>query len=280
MLNFEQIKEKAREEGVSTSLVLKEQIHFLVLEYLFKEGVFEHLVFQGGTALRIVYQGVRYSEDLDFVVRRKSLPFWKDIAKILTGLPAYLDKFIFFAKEVELKVQKRTPTFQRYSLLIGGENVKPKDRTSIEIANVPSYENQTLMIRNESIPVNPAIRVETPQEILSDKFCAFGSRPYVKGRDLWDFDFLLQTMKQMVNQAVKQMVVRKISDYRSRPILFLNRFRKNLSILKTRGAAILKMEMEKFLPMAYQKAYREQYPMIIERVGKSLMEFYDEIKKK
>lgn len=40
MITVETIKEKAGEQGVSISLVFKEYLHWVVLEYLFRKGLF------------------------------------------------------------------------------------------------------------------------------------------------------------------------------------------------------------------------------------------------
>src|SRR5437764_3635893 len=47
--------------------LIKEAIHFHLLSALSDASVLRHVVFQGGTALRLCYGGERYSEDLDFV---------------------------------------------------------------------------------------------------------------------------------------------------------------------------------------------------------------------
>src|SRR5208282_4694808 len=47
--------------------LIKEAIHLHLLSALSEAGVLRHVVFQGGTALRLCYGGERYSEDLDFV---------------------------------------------------------------------------------------------------------------------------------------------------------------------------------------------------------------------
>src|SRR5262245_64912313 len=47
--------------------LMKEAIHLHLLSALSEAGVLRHVVFQGGTALRLCYGGERYSEDLDFV---------------------------------------------------------------------------------------------------------------------------------------------------------------------------------------------------------------------
>ena len=46
---------------------MKEAIHLHLLSALSEAGVLQHVIFQGGTALRLCYGGERYSEDLDFV---------------------------------------------------------------------------------------------------------------------------------------------------------------------------------------------------------------------
>src|SRR6266566_8539237 len=47
--------------------LMKEAIHLHLLSALSEAGVLQHVIFQGGTALRLCYGGERYSEDLDFV---------------------------------------------------------------------------------------------------------------------------------------------------------------------------------------------------------------------
>ncbi|MGE0037373.1 MAG: nucleotidyl transferase AbiEii/AbiGii toxin family protein, partial [Xanthobacteraceae bacterium] len=47
--------------------LIKEAIQLHLLSALSEAGVLRHVVFQGGTALRLCYGGERYSEDLDFV---------------------------------------------------------------------------------------------------------------------------------------------------------------------------------------------------------------------
>jgi predicted nucleotidyltransferase component of viral defense system len=47
--------------------LIKEAIHLHLLSALSDAGLLRHVVFQGGTALRLCYGGERYSEDLDFV---------------------------------------------------------------------------------------------------------------------------------------------------------------------------------------------------------------------
>ena len=55
-----------RENQASLPAVIKELLHYEILQTLMESGSAAHLVFQGGTALRLCHRGARYSEDLDF----------------------------------------------------------------------------------------------------------------------------------------------------------------------------------------------------------------------
>lgn len=264
MISIDKIKKKAEQEGVSANFVFKEYLHFLVLEYLFEKGCFSNLVFQGGTALRFVYKGVRYSEDLDFVLKEKDSHFLEGLFEgCLKQLPTYIDKFIPFARGVQLKIQKDTPTFKRLNLILELEGFKAKDKTNIEFVSVPSYENQVIILEREDIAINPAITVETPQEILSDKFVAIAARRYLKGRDIWDIYFISKTLKIPLDNKIERMVVKKTADYNLDLKEFFLGFNSNLSLLEKEGYEILKEEMDKFLPSAYRVMFKPKYREIV-----------------
>lgn len=255
----ERIVKKAEEQKVSTRLVLKEYIHIVVLDYLFKKGLFSHLVFQGGTALKLLYGGLRYSEDLDFVLKDKNDTIFRKLSPELKFLTSHIKKLIPFIRNIHLKIQKDTTFFKRYHLILEAEFLGTKDRTNIEIVNVPSYVHETIILHHPDIPLSPAIVVEKPEEILSDKLLAFAARNYLKGRDLWDIFFLLNTLKISINKKTLYMLKKKITDYGSDSRRFIADFRNNLVVLKQKGFYILKEEMDKFLPGAYRNMFNARY---------------------
>src|ERR1700680_1007648 len=64
------IAEFMRRHSISGEMeqnLIKEAIHLHLLSALSDAGVLRHVVFQGGTALRLCYGGEGYSQDLDFV---------------------------------------------------------------------------------------------------------------------------------------------------------------------------------------------------------------------
>ncbi|MBU1122170.1 MAG: nucleotidyl transferase AbiEii/AbiGii toxin family protein [Candidatus Omnitrophica bacterium] len=259
MIDINKIKDKAAEERVSISLVFKEHVHFFVLDYLFKKGMFSYLVFQGGTALRLVYNGLRYSEDLNFVLNKKNSGFFKKISGEIKLLPSYLEKSFSFVRKSELKVQKDTSSFKRYCLILQTDFLPAKDKTNIEIVSIPSYKNKQVILQRSEIPVAPVISVETPQEIFSDKIIAFGARQYLKGRDIWDIHFMSNTMKIVLTSEVIDMVDKKLSDYNLSRANFITDFNKKLIVLKKQGGNILRQEMERFLPLDYRQAFKKNW---------------------
>jgi len=84
MLTKAQIQRLAQRNGVGMQVQERDYVQHLILRLLYSRS--QALIFKGGTALRLVYGGSRYSEDLDFngpdnVAMLQSL--WK---KIVAGL--------------------------------------------------------------------------------------------------------------------------------------------------------------------------------------------------
>lgn len=258
-MNVREIKQKAEEQKVSAALVFKEYVHLIILEYLFRKGLFSDLVFQGGTALRLAYQGIRYSEDLDFVLKNKNAPCFDKLSLELKSLTSQIKKSIPFISDAHLKIQKQTSSFKRYCLILKTDFLGSIDRTNIEIANIPSHQYQTIILKHPAIPLSPAIVVETTKEILSDKLLAFAARDYLKGRDIWDIYFLINTLKVSVDKEIVAMVKKKISDYGLKLPALRVVFKRKLKELEEKGVLLLHEEMDRFLPGAYRDAFESHY---------------------
>ena len=279
MMTIEGIRQKAAADKVSVSLLFKEQVQLIILDYLFRKGLFSQMVFQGGTALRLAYQGVRYSEDLDFVLQKKNAPCFKDMHVLLQPITGHIQKFIPFIKQAQLKAQKESSSFKRYCLILETDFLPAKDKTNIEIANVPSRRPQTIIIRHADMVLSPAVTVERPEEILSDKLLAFSARDYIKGRDLWDIYFLLNTMKMTLGPDIVTLLKKKILDYDMTPKEFLNSLKKRVEALSTNGTSILREEMDRFLPGHYREAFKSQYADICREQCLILNQLLEEMKK-
>lgn len=257
------IQRRGIEAGMAQNL-MKEAIHLHLLSALSEAGVLQHVVFQGGTALRLCYGGERYSEDLDFVCG-KAGAYLKDVE-----LDALVDKALETAKRTlqrdfdidATQIALRRPAQPE---LVRGSDVNiaawqivvpvnpapktPKSRIKIEFANVPSYDSKPL-----AVSVTPGLvqiqdvilNVETPNEILADKAVALTARAALKFRDVWDVWFLLNKLRATPD---REMVVRKFADYGTLDIAAKADARLE-ELAKDATATAFYAEMRRFLPSA------------------------------
>ena len=208
--------------------LIKEAIHLHLLSALSEAGVLRHVVFQGGTALRLCYGGERYSEDLDFVCGKAG---------------SYIDK-IEFEKLVENALETTKKTLHRefdinpdeillkqppFPMAIKSDSAKvaawqisvpiaslrhlPKSRIKIEFANVPSYDSGPNMAK--AVPglvqmEDVVLTVESANEILADKAVALTARQALKYRDVWDVWYLTNKLSAQIERG---MVANKFADY-------------------------------------------------------------------
>jgi predicted nucleotidyltransferase component of viral defense system len=187
-----------------------ELLQLLLLDNLYAQSGSDGIIFQGGTALRWVYGGMRFSEDLDFVT---DLPR-KDIEKILAGTfqktqRACIAQFGAGQAEHKKKSEREQaikmffiyrPQTQRERIAVKLEfeflkaDHKPLLRKFI-LRDLPSIaglvtEGKLIIPYSSSI-----ILAEIPEEILSDKIRALYERKYLKGRDIYDIWWMRKQLK-------------------------------------------------------------------------------------
>ena len=83
MINQSNIQELATREQTTDINVAREYLQHLFLRALYKKDGADKFLFKGGTAIRIVFRGSRYSEDLDFSIPRMAK---KEIEDVLSGV--------------------------------------------------------------------------------------------------------------------------------------------------------------------------------------------------
>ena len=78
MVTQDQIRQFATKYQTSELNVMREYLHHLFLSYFYQQPQTSGIYFKGGTALRIVYQSARFSEDLDFSTNQEDVPGIED----------------------------------------------------------------------------------------------------------------------------------------------------------------------------------------------------------
>lgn len=71
----------AFELGNTKDAVIKEILHYDILQSLSQSDIANDIVFQGGTSLRLCYGNNRHSEDLDFALKDEKVDFDEALLK-------------------------------------------------------------------------------------------------------------------------------------------------------------------------------------------------------
>jgi len=192
MLTRAQIQRLAQRHRVGMQVQERDYVQHLLLLTL--TGHSQGLVFKGGTALRLVYRGSRFSEDLDFnviagestlagVAALRSL--WQRIVGDLAdfGLAAELRNEWEGEAGYSLDVSYQGPLYD------GRDRSKGKVRVDISRRMEP-VETRRELVRSEYDDVRPfVVTVLTPEHLLAEKVRALIVR--AKPRDLYDIWLLL-----------------------------------------------------------------------------------------
>lgn len=223
--------------------IIREYFQHLFLSELYKLPGAENLLFKGGTALRIIYNSPRFSEDLDFsifdVVPREQMNF---IENIFTKILVEIEKI---GIKVELG-SKTGPTGEGY---YGDATFKIYDYPPAKVSiNISSRNGQDIKGEVDSIAsdfVSTYNVLHLPQEkIVEEKvFDALLKRD--KARDFYDLYFI---MRKGILSADQKKRLAGIKD----------KIIADAKIINFRG------ELGVFLPVDQQVIIRD-FPAMLER---------------
>lgn len=171
---------------------LKEIAQEIALLALARSDFFKIAAFQGGTCLRILYNLQRFSEDLDFILLKPD-PFfsWESyIRKMADEFGAY-GYILEVTNRAELNKNVKSTFLKMDS--VGGLLVikdsrtnKPKLRIKLEIDTNPP-DGATYDLKYLDFPMPYSITTQDLPSLFASKSHALLCRPYVKGRDWYDF---------------------------------------------------------------------------------------------
>jgi len=187
-----------------------EAVQMIILHSLFSAKESKEIIFQGGTAIKWFYGGLKFSEDLDFVT---SLPHEK-VTALVNSVAEHIRRQLvgnFGAGTFSVKEKKFHPSSYRafvdflpsgmrskisvkieFEKLMSG--IKPEsDRKIMQTSPAVSYFLQQAGLKMPGTPV--LVNIETSEEILSDKLRALMERVYTRGRDFFDLWFLTNTLQ-------------------------------------------------------------------------------------
>ena len=177
---------------------VKEILQDIALYGLWRAGFFDIAAFQGGTCLRIVHGMGRFSEDIDFILKQPDPDF---------SWPVYLQGMVQCFEEFGLKSEildksrmdqrikkaqiKDNSICHQLNLSFFRENPARKQTIKLEI-DVDPPENSGFAYRYLDFPLDFEVCHQDLNSNFSLKIHALLCRPYVKGRDWYDFNWYVK----------------------------------------------------------------------------------------
>lgn len=195
MLSLQEIEKYYPErERIFKRNLLREYLQCKILQIIFDSKYSGKLAFLGGTALRIVHNNARFSEDLDFDnfgLREKEFGEISELVKRKLELEGYGVEIKNVFKGA-YRCYVRIPKLLFDSGLSGYEN----EKILIQLDTAPHgflYKPEKFILNK--FDVFTEISVTPPDVILAQKLFAIFNRKAVKGRDFFDAVFLFSMAK-------------------------------------------------------------------------------------
>ncbi|MEJ2367972.1 MAG: nucleotidyl transferase AbiEii/AbiGii toxin family protein [Acidobacteriota bacterium] len=170
----------------------REYLQARILERLQRSGAFSALAFQGGTALRFLFSLPRFSEDLDFALEHPEGEY--DLRRWLPEIRSALEREGY---NVTLKISDRRTVhsaFVGFPGLLFELGLSRRREQSLSV----KLEIDTRPPSGAELAVTPVrrhvllrLQHHDRASLFAGKLHALLSRPYAKGRDLFDLAWYL-----------------------------------------------------------------------------------------
>jgi len=224
---------------------VREFLQVLVLKIMADKGFFRNLAFVGGTALRMLYNLRRFSEDLDFsVTGARGYDAHNFVVELTKGLK-------LFGIEAEIKPPKNKTVHSipvKFPGVLQEIGVSPlkEQKLSIRIdidTHPPKGAAMETSLINKTYLFN-VVRYDLPS-LYATKLHACLFRKYTKGRDFYDLVWYLgrkvEPNYRLLNNAVKQ------TEGRSKTITSNNLRQVAIDRLKNVDFSAARRDVERFL---------------------------------
>lgn len=194
----ERLRLYAADSEIAEDHALKEIIQEIALFGLWQADFFDTAAFQGGTSLRILHKLPRFSEDLDFILKESNEEF--DWSRYLDSM---LQTLVNFGIQAEVSDKGRMGQGVRKAIIKDNSlsnqldlsffrgPVDKKLRIKLEVdINPPAYSAFTYTYLN--FPSDFEVCHQDLTSNFALKIHALLCRPYVKGRDWFDFNWYIR----------------------------------------------------------------------------------------
>ncbi len=251
MISRGQIRELSRKFAIDEFSVLREYLQILFLSALYEQRESSRIYFKGGTALRLLINSFRFSEDLDFT----SLRSGDEIKKIFSKITKRINLVV---PEVQLRQVKTGINSLTGFLGYKTDGMKFPLNIHLEFSlrERPLTEKDVVLETLFPVSPYPVVKCLSWEEILAEKIRALMHR--AKGRDLFDIWYLLSkgTKIDWI------MVNKKMAFYNEKVVP-----EDVVSKIRVFDRKMLKLDLGKFLPLNQRKIAEDIKDMLLEKLN-------------
>jgi predicted nucleotidyltransferase component of viral defense system len=267
------------------SVKQSELLQVLLLDAVYAQKGSEKIIFQGGTALRWVFNGQRFSEDLDFVTLLPPQAI-ENILRKTTSIARKICTAQFGTGRAEFQIKPSRETAFKAFFVYRPESQRERIAVKLELELLkgdrrPDAERHILrdlplvagLIRGGDLILPYAsslILAETLEEILSDKIRALFERNYLKGRDIYDIWWLVHQMgvKPDWNRTRNKLSMYGMRFIPARPA---GHFLTDAAENEVRAA--IESDLPRFLPAAIYREYqKDKFRQLLETLKQVTVE--------
>ncbi len=184
MIDTKQVRELADRYQTTPDNVVREYFQHLFLSPLYRQKDADHLLFKGGTALRIVWQSARFSEDLNFSGTNTNIRAIESVLeKTLVGVEG---------EGIHVKIDEAKKTSGGYFSILQfeGEGNRGEIQLEVSLRAAGKAKGDTALIPSEFLPPFTLIHLEE-KILVREKVTALLTR--AKPRDFYDLYFILRS---------------------------------------------------------------------------------------
>ncbi len=184
VISAEQIQKLANKYQTNEQNVRREYFQHLFLSYFYQQAKTANILFKGGTALRIIYNSPRFSEDLDF---NSETINYREIENILEQTLTQIEK-----GNIKFNLKEAKQTSGGFLAIISFEMLKQLIDIQLQISQRVGKKKGEVMgvVNNDYVPPYNIITV-TQEQLVAEKMAALLSRK--KPRDFFDLYFMLRS---------------------------------------------------------------------------------------
>jgi predicted nucleotidyltransferase component of viral defense system len=251
MLDKETAQDLSKALKIDLFTIYREHLQLLFLKHFYRHKDTERVFFKDGTAIRLLFDSFRFSEDLDFTSLLNKTKLEKLINQTLTDLEKEAGTLSFKKEETLVKQAFKARIFQELEHFDFPLTV----RLDFSLREKPLYTDVSMI--ETVFPVGPYPRVAhlRVKEIMTEKIRAIFTR--TRGRDIFDLYFLLSKKHPIDwNLVNKKMALYKKKANLAQLIERIEKF----------SEEEIKQDLTKFLPLTHRDLAGKTKSLVLEKL--------------